>query len=694
MAALKFISEIVSGKSIVGITNVRQIISARVTLFLQDRKDVELVEIVDANTSTLPDKEINLIVHFAGFDKPSLAQTLYHTSALHRLMDYCLKYRAKFILVLPEKSTPQQQTAITLAQQFGGDFGLKYTIITIPEKLDTDQAAEEIIHTFIHGYKRVKQQLIETPVVQVSQAKKSVNRFTSKHLLLVILALLSPWIIFAGGFGILLYALNCGQKKLDTGQWQVVQTCGSLAVGSSNFLRRESLWVIGSAQLVHKTGLPLNDFFIATARIGQNHVALGKMGESLSSGHLSEMVTLAPGMLEQLTYSQAELGKLSRVKSLQTGVSVARELVTKFSLVSPGLQKIQTAPSQHWLILLQDSDELRPTGGFISNFAIATLENGQVTDVQVYDTESTDGLLHGRVVPPEDFAKATHQSNWYLRDSNWDPNFPTSAAKAAWFVDKELNQHVDGVVGVNVGLERKLAKILDLNPDTDAKSLTTDLLTKFKTLNGKQLQLTEAFLLQQLENRQLTLVSLDGSVAFGKAGWDGGIACCTPDTFYVVDSNVGVNKVNTQIQSDYKLNIAREGANINFRFDLTYANNSQSSAWPLGDYANYVRLLVPNSLTLDQVNIDQQQISAADINQSAESGFAVWGVMVNVPVSSVKTVTVLAHRASEVPTGSLYWLKWLNQPGAAPVSLMIASGPNIGYNAVLSSPAEINLKLN
>lgn len=684
MPALNFISEIISTKTIIVITNVRQAISAQVSQFLKQTKDLEVVEIVDANTSTLPDSHINVVIHFAGFDKPSLAQTLYHTSALHRLMDYCLQHRAKFILVLPEKSSAQQQTAITLAQQFAADFDLKYTITTIPDNIETSQAAEEIIHTFIHSFKIPAKSISPQPLI-ITTDKVEKDKYFVKAIIGFIGILLLPFLVFAIGVVILIVSLGCGRDNLNSGNWQPAQNCGRIATTTSKFLLLESHWI---------PEFNTYDLFIASGRLGQNLQALGQTGDLISSGHYEEANNLLPSVLEQLAYSEAELRKTPQSEAFVPTISAARSLLTKANLVLPSLQNIQMAAKQKWLILLQDSDELRPTGGFIDNFALVTLENGAVTDVQLYDTESTDGLLRGQVDPPTDFAKISRQNNWYLRDSNWDPDFPKSAAKAAWFVSKELDVKIDGVVGVNLQLERQLARLLNIKSDSESKVLAGDLLTKLKTLSKKQQHQVEVFLMHQLETRQLEITALDDGENFALTHWDGGLSCCALDTFYIVDSNVGVNKVNSQIVTAYKLGITKTTEAINYRFDLSYTNNSPSAAWPLGDYANYVRLLVPNYFTLDQMIIDGQSVKTDNITQGVNSGFAVWGTLINIPISSTKTLTILAHRNLPDSPKPSYSLQWLNQPGAPPITLTIASGSEIGYNAVLSQPTEIKLKLN
>ena len=61
-----------------------------------------------------------------------------------------------------------------------------------------------------------------------------------------------------------------------------------------------------------------------------------------------------------------------------------------------------------------------------------------------------DGQLKGHVDPPAPMRDLLGQEHWYLRDSNWDPDFKESAARAAWFYEKEGGVPVDGVIAINV----------------------------------------------------------------------------------------------------------------------------------------------------------------------------------------------------------------------------------------------------
>jgi hypothetical protein len=43
-----------------------------------------------------------------------------------------------------------------------------------------------------------------------------------------------------------------------------------------------------------------------------------------------------------------------------------------------------------------------------------------------------------------------------LRDSNWDPDFEKSAGNAEWFLEKEINREVDGVMAIDLNYTKKL----------------------------------------------------------------------------------------------------------------------------------------------------------------------------------------------------------------------------------------------
>ena len=99
--------------------------------------------------------------------------------------------------------------------------------------------------------------------------------------------------------------------------------------------------------------------------------------------------------------------------------------------VAPTLLGVGT-PS-HYLIEVLDSTELRPGGGFIGNFGIATVAGGKLIDAHITDSYLFDGAFHatGQSIPYpaayQWFSRYLAPASWSLRDSNLEADFPTSA---------------------------------------------------------------------------------------------------------------------------------------------------------------------------------------------------------------------------------------------------------------------------
>lgn len=84
-----------------------------------------------------------------------------------------------------------------------------------------------------------------------------------------------------------------------------------------------------------------------------------------------------------------------------------------------------------YLVLLQNNTELRPTGGFIGTIGGLKFEGGLITHFATEGVYNLDYPSEGRLnLPaPSPFVDYLAIKNLFLRDANWSPDFPTSAAK-------------------------------------------------------------------------------------------------------------------------------------------------------------------------------------------------------------------------------------------------------------------------
>jgi len=130
-----------------------------------------------------------------------------------------------------------------------------------------------------------------------------------------------------------------------------------------------------------------------------------------------------------------------------------------------------------YLIMLQNNHELRPGGGFLGQYAIVKVKDGEIASLFVEDVNLLDQRITAKITPPYPLTRKLQLKRWQMRDSNFSPDFPTNAAKAEYFYRLAGGgQKFDGVIAVN-------ATILD-----DALAITGPISVPFETfdyINGK-----------------------------------------------------------------------------------------------------------------------------------------------------------------------------------------------------------------
>jgi len=123
-----------------------------------------------------------------------------------------------------------------------------------------------------------------------------------------------------------------------------------------------------------------------------------------------------------------------------------------------------------YLILLQNNTEARPTGGFIGSYIIVDVNDGYITKMDFHDIYDSDGQLNDFVQAPGDISNLT--DNWRMRDSNYTYDFALSAAKAAWFLEKEEGPGVDSVIAINQSI---LEDLLTITGQVEVEGLSAPL---------------------------------------------------------------------------------------------------------------------------------------------------------------------------------------------------------------------------
>lgn len=344
--------------------------------------------------------------------------------------------------------------------------------------------------------------------------------------------------------------------------------------------------------------------------------------------------------------------------------------------------------AKKYLILFQNDSELRPTGGFIGSFALITLDGGKITETVVYDVYSADGQLKGHVEPPLAIKTYLKEGGWYLRDANWDPDFRLSAEKISWFLDKEIGEKVDGVIGIDTFFVKDILSLLGAISLTDHNKVVTkdnlnltiqnEIRSSFFPGSGKkQSILTELLrnLLTEIKsfpvNQKIQLIRLiHGNLskrhiqlyfkdnyaqqAVRDLSFSGEILIdsncgvrCYQDYYAVVDANLGVNKLNPYVERSQYLKTEISKNLIKHELLLTYKNTTGLGLAESGIYKTYTRLILPTNAKISNVDnlalINNRQEAGVylEINpQSSKSILFVWTIPVDMSNGGEYRMTV------------------------------------------------------
>ncbi len=305
-----------------------------------------------------------------------------------------------------------------------------------------------------------------------------------------------------------------------------------------------------------------------------------------------------------------------------------------------------------YLVLLQNNLELRPGGGFIGSYAKLDFEDGRLKAIKVDDIYNLDGQLADVIAPPPDLKSDMNMERLYLRDSNYEPDFPSSARQASFFYKREAGEPVHGVIALDLkgsgylldavggvdlpeygesvngsNLFEKAISHAETNffPGSQAKknyltSLQNQMFNKIFYLSKQNWPAIIQALGKSLKEKHLLVYLEDPSLFsyLASSNWSGvfprgaekkeGI---TSDFLGVIESNMGANKANYYLQRKMTVNASftKEGA-VRHQLKINYKNNSPSDIFPAGTYKNRLKIYTPLGSKLTKATLNDQDITA------------------------------------------------------------------------------------
>lgn len=401
---------------------------------------------------------------------------------------------------------------------------------------------------------------------------------------------------------------------------------------------------------------------------------------------LSSWLTLARAILDQSSHSWL-------LQATQPQLTLRLKNAT--DLLNTATDHVLTG-RHTFIIVLQNTEELRATGGFMGSYATLKLNQGQIEDIAIQDIYEPDGQFQGYLEPPTGVKQYLSSGNGLrLPDANWWPDFPSSAQKMLPFFAFGQEQAAEGLIAINLDVVKHLLQVTgplyipdyqttvtadniadvaradraEFFPGSKGKphflsSLFTQLKIKLSELTVDQKKALVQHFLTDLKHKHIQLYSNHESLQkvwekYGVAGETNAQPTSVPTDLYLflVESNVGINKANQGMTRSVKLNLSDYRSQIELTFqNANPASSSTSLTQPKKTapaeadhlhYINYQRLLLLPQAEIKGISFQGNPIAKWDegivIDTNGEQ-FKQIGFLVEVPEASTAKLSVeLTH---------------------------------------------------
>ncbi len=311
------------------------------------------------------------------------------------------------------------------------------------------------------------------------------------------------------------------------------------------------------------------------------------------------------------------------IENLQKG----KEILTfsKYFLADNDLKR--------YLVVFQNSNELRASGGFMGSFALVDIESGKISKMQLpgggtYDVRAGFNQL---IKAPEPLTLMTPR--WEFQDANWWPDFPTSAKNMAWFYEKSGGPTVDGVIAINSDWLGEILKItgpIDLpeygktvtadnfvtvlqnevevnyKDKAQPKKILADLAPKLldKLMNfgyANSLDLLKV-MSSGLTDRdlQIFVTNPDWQKMIAEYGWDGKQIDFSGDYLQVINTNIAGNKTDQVVTEkiEHQATISEDGSIIDRVIISRHHFGPVDERFTNTPNRSYIRVYVPEGSQL------------------------------------------------------------------------------------------------
>lgn len=385
---------------------------------------------------------------------------------------------------------------------------------------------------------------------------------------------------------------------------------------------------------------------------------------------IAELSVISPKIVPAVVQASSELDAVKReldkispdnypvkIKNyeIRDNITKVRKQLDDFQYIlanaKPLLESLPTALGspipQTYLVLFQNDKELRPTGGFITAYALIKLSNGKIsviTSDDIYPLDQDRKLLPAPK-PIIDYLKV---GGFYMRDTNFSPDFRKSMADFEVYYNQSGAPAITGIMALDTHFVEKMMELsgpltipgytfdfagsnyvscrqggaaftaenvvcrlevyaekMMIAGGRDRKAMLGDLMNKLLEwmLNAPQQrwgQITNQ-VMAEAQGKHLLLYFHDKTLQELAENYNfaGRVKDFDGDYLGIYDANLAAAKSDLYITRKVEKAVAtKSDGSIQVKLTLTYANTGYADGWLNTTYRDYQRVYVPQGSTL------------------------------------------------------------------------------------------------
>ena len=344
----------------------------------------------------------------------------------------------------------------------------------------------------------------------------------------------------------------------------------------------------------------------------------------------------------------------------------------------------------NYLIILQNTDELRATGGFMGSYSHYSIKNGLIEKLKIEDIYTPSGQYQSyKEAPPGLNEYLSAGEGMKLPDANWYPDLPKSAENILEFFEEIEKKQYDGVIFANLNLIEKILVetgeiyLPDYNSHINSENFSalaregrenffpgsqeksnflnaslTAIQIELEKLIKENPQKIISIIQNAISTKDIQAYSKDPEIQniFEKYSVAGRLINSGSNRYYyLVESNVGINKANKAVSRKIEIEINPVDYQQKSKIKIIYQNqnnkNQEFTDNPFLDeakhmsYINYQRFFTNPENEVLEIRINDKKLNPEEYqlrlttNQNGDS-FREISTLVTVPEEEIVTVEI------------------------------------------------------